>query len=113
MKPHIRRQDTVAVRMAGSPSIWMFADRHAGDRPENLLYRLQDGEWQRDMHPKYVVIMIGINTIRRYHQDDDSSETAVEPLVRCAVKHHNHPHESAVVFLQRHSRSYTRCLLLH
>lgn len=38
---------------------------HAGDKTEQLLYRLNNGEWNGRMQPKAVVLSIGINNILR------------------------------------------------
>eukprot|EP00191_Tetraselmis_sp_GSL018_P003401 CAMPEP_0177612118 /NCGR_PEP_ID=MMETSP0419_2-20121207/20994_1 /TAXON_ID=582737 /ORGANISM="Tetraselmis sp., Strain GSL018" /LENGTH=310 /DNA_ID=CAMNT_0019108173 /DNA_START=245 /DNA_END=1176 /DNA_ORIENTATION=+ len=35
----------------------------SGDLAENLLYRLQDGEWPSGFKPKFVCILIGVNDI--------------------------------------------------
>mmetsp|Transcript_17912 Transcript_17912/g.50137 ORF Transcript_17912/g.50137 Transcript_17912/m.50137 type:complete len:334 (+) Transcript_17912:129-1130(+) len=73
---HIFEDETV-MGMYNSQDMTAEAFGLSGDRPEQLLYRLQHGEWQSDMKPRYVVIMIGINQVRAAHQDDDN---AVEQL---------------------------------
>mmetsp|Transcript_34292 Transcript_34292/g.97177 ORF Transcript_34292/g.97177 Transcript_34292/m.97177 type:complete len:305 (-) Transcript_34292:320-1234(-) len=44
-----------------------------GDRPSNLLWRLQNGEFH-EKKMKFVVIMIGINSIRDLHRDSGSTD---------------------------------------
>uniref|UniRef100_A0A061RR79 Sgnh hydrolase n=1 Tax=Tetraselmis sp. GSL018 TaxID=582737 RepID=A0A061RR79_9CHLO len=49
-----------------------------GDRSENLLYRLQDGEWDSDFKLKFAAVLIGTNNVRRAPGMDRSDESSSE-----------------------------------
>jgi hypothetical protein len=56
----------------------------AGDKTEQLQYRLSNGEWSRRMEPRAVVLSVGINNILRERIYDRTSDSVVERVANRA-----------------------------